>query len=120
MRDGDDHDFLLVDRVNDVVSKLAQSELADARRQRLAGERVRQQKRNGVAELLFEPIAQAVALRVEIGDRFRRLFLGRFEEPRAHYRFRARNRAKTSSAGADSMRPALYSAMRRSPSAAQS
>ena len=65
------------------------------------------QERNGSFNLGREPIPKMFDLFVEILDRFSKLELCRKKESDGRQRFRARSRAKTSSAGADLIFPAL-------------
>lgn len=75
---------------------------------------------DGVQKILFESVAEAVSLIIEIGNGLFYFGFCRSDKANRSHLVRALRRAKTSSAGIASMLPALYSAYRRSASSAHS
>ena len=86
MRYSDDHDLIDINDVNDVVSKRAQPVRVHAIANCFAPQRMRDDGRDGVLEILLKAITEAVALRVEIGNGFVDLEFRSPEEPRTHLR----------------------------------
>ena len=62
---------------------------------------------DGMLHLRCETLTEMIDLLIEVFDSFSKLELCRKEKTRGRQRFRARSRAKTSSAGVDSIFPAL-------------
>lgn len=65
------------------------------------------EQRNSMLDLRRESVTEMIHLLVKIFDRFSKFELGRNKKTRGRQRLRARIRAKTSSAGADLIFPAL-------------
>ena len=82
MCNGNDDDFVRVNDVDDVVAECAESELANARRQRFSCERTFGDEADGFLQILLEPISEAFTLLIEINDRLVDLCFGRLQEAR--------------------------------------
>jgi len=110
VRNGDDHQLLFINDVDDVVPECPQSEFQDAAGEPFPEVGMGCNEVDCSEQILLEAIAEALPLLVEVRDRLADFLFGRSQKSRLHHLFRDRSRAKTSSADTASILPALYSA----------